>query len=76
MREIVLGINHYKTPDILFASIGSYGWSGEAPNLIYSMLKARHFDTFKSPFRIMFSPSSDDFEKLDEYLNDFLKQLN
>ena len=76
MREIILGINHYKTADILFASIGSYGWSGEAPNLIYSILKARHFNTFKSPFRIMFSPSSVDFEKLDEYLNDFLKQLN
>lgn len=75
MREIVCGINQYKVSDTLFASIGSHGWSGEAPNLIYSMLKARHFNTFKSPFRVMFTPTDSDFSELDKYFNEFLNQL-
>ena len=75
LREIVCGINQYKISDTLFASIGSHGWSGEAPNLIYSILKARHFNTFKSPFRVMFKPSDSDFSELDKYLNEFSNQL-
>lgn len=76
MREIICGINHYKVSDTLFAAFGSYGWSGEAPNLVYSILKARHFNTFKSPFRVMFEPSDDDFSEFNKYLNEFLNQLN
>ena len=76
MREIVCGINQYKVSDTLFASFGSYGWSGEASNLVYAMLKARHFNTFGSPFRVMFEPSDEDFLEFDKYLNEFLNQLN
>lgn len=74
--NIIIGIEHYKASDILFASIGSYGWSGEAPNLINSILKARHFNTFKSAFRVMFTPTNDNFNELEKYLDDFIKLIN
>lgn len=76
ISDIIIGINHYKVSDIMFAAIGSYGWSGEAPNLIHSILKARHFNVYKSPLRIMFSPSNEDFDELDKYLDSFIKSIN
>ena len=76
LGDIVVGIEHYKASDILFASIGSYGWSGEAPNLINSILKARHFNVFKSTFRVMFNPTNNDFDELDKYLEEFIRLLN
>ncbi len=76
ISDILMSINHYKVSDILFAVIGSYGWSGEAPNLIYSILKVRRFNTYKSPFRVMFKPTQKDFEALDKYLAEFIKSIN
>lgn len=76
ISDIITEINHYRVPDIIFCAIGSYGWSGEAPNLIYSILKARHFNTFKSPFRVMFKPTDEDLKELDIYLEEFIKYIN
>ena len=76
MSEILCGINQYRLSDTQFAAFGSYGWSGEATNLVYSMLKARHFNTFKSPFRIMFKPTNEDFVEFSKYLEDFINQLD
>ncbi len=74
--NIIMGIEHYKASDILFAAIGSYGWSGEAPNLINSILKARHFNTYKSPFRVMFTPTNKDLDELENFFDDFIKLIN
>ena len=76
MSEIICGINQYKLSDAQFAAFGSYGWSGEATNLMYSMLKARHFNTFKSPFRVMFKPTNEDFVEFSKYLEEFINQLD
>ena len=73
IRDIISGINHYQIMDTRFSAFGSYGWSGEAPNLVYSMLKARHFSVFKSPFRVMFKPTDDDFKTFYEYISEFLE---
>ncbi len=74
--NILCGLNYQKVSDIIFGAFGSYGWSGEAPNIVYSLLKARHFNTFKAPFRVMFKPTEDDFCKFGEYLNDYIKQFD
>ncbi len=73
IKDIISGINHYKIDNTKFAVFGSYGWSGEAPNLVYSMLKSRHFSVFKSPFRVMFKPTDEDFKTFYEYLSEFLE---
>ena len=73
IRDIISGINHYKIDNTKFAAFGSYGWSGEAPNLVYSMLKSRHFLVSKSPFRIRFKPPDEDFNMFKKYLSEFLE---
>ncbi len=76
MSSVIMGINHYMIKDTIFAVFGSYGWSGEAPNLVYAILKARHFNIYKSAFRVMFRPTSADFDEFDKYLSDFSKSLS
>ena len=75
LAELIININHYKLKNTLFASVGSYGWSGEAPNLIYSILKARHFSTYKSPYRVMFKPDDNDLLELENYISEFIKVI-
>lgn len=74
--NILCGLNYQKVSDIIFGAFGSYGWSGEAPNIVYSLLKARHFNTYKAPFRVMFKPTEEDFCKFGEYLDDYIKQFD
>lgn len=74
--SILCGLNYQKVSDIIFGAFGSYGWSGEAPNIVYSLLKARHFNTFKAPFRVMFKPTENDLCKFGEYLDDYIKQFD
>lgn len=75
LLNVIVGMNHYRTGKIRFAAFGSYGWSGEAPNLIYSYLRARHFQTFGAPYRFLFSPSDSEIESFDKYISDFCEQL-
>ena len=71
LSDIIMSLNHYEMAEKKFAAYGSFGWSGEAPNLIYSYLKARHFDTFKSPYRFMFTPSVRDMCDFEKYVTEF-----
>lgn len=72
---VINSLNHYSMTNKIFYAFGSYGWSGEAPNLIYSILRARHFKTFKSPFRYLFSPTDSEYIEFEESLSEFNKRL-
>lgn len=71
MRKIITSLNHYKTAGRKFGAFGSYGWSGEGANLIYSYLRARHFETFKAPIRFIFSPAENEIEQLTSFTEEF-----
>lgn len=75
MRSVVTSLNHYKMAGKRFAAFGSYGWSGEAANLIYSYLRARHFDTFKAPVRFIFSPKKDETTELLKFTEEFFDSV-
>lgn len=75
ISEVIMAINHFKINDVVFAAFGSYGWSGEGANLIYSILRARHFDTFDKPFRFLFRASGDTIEKFDKYIMAFYEKV-
>ncbi len=75
ISDIIMSMNHFKLSNKIFASFGSYGWSGEAPNMIYSILRARHFETFKSPFRYLFSADSDTLAEFDKYILSFYEKV-
>lgn len=71
LASVINSINHYKMSNKKVAAFGSYGWSGEAANLVYSIMRARHFDTYSSPFRVMFSPTEEDIAQFDEFIRGF-----
>lgn len=71
LLNIITEMNCYTAGKIKFAAFGSYGWSGEAPNLIYSYLRARHFQTVGAPFRFMFRMTDSEKESFDKYILDF-----
>ncbi|MDY3928333.1 MAG: 50S ribosomal protein L11 methyltransferase [Clostridia bacterium] len=75
VANILFKMNHFKIRNKLFASFGSYGWSGEAPKLIYSVLKARHFTTYNQPFKFLFAPDNETYDEFDVYLNGFYEKV-
>jgi len=59
----------------LAGSFGSYGWSGEAPTIIYEMMKALKLNVFEEPAAFKFVPESDKEKSLVEYGKRFAQQL-
>ena len=71
LQNVIMSLNHYEMAGKNFAAFGSYGWSGEAPNLIYSYLRARHFDTYRTPSRFIFAPSAEEAAEFEKYVRGF-----
>jgi len=48
-------------------SFGSFGWSGEAPGIVASVMKSLKFSYFENPLTVKFSPANDKADILREY---------
>jgi len=59
----------------LAGSFGSYGWSGEAPGIIASMLKNLKLSFFEEPAAYKFMPENDKQKTLIEYGERFAREL-
>ncbi len=59
----------------LAAAFGSYGWSGEAVEIIEANLKSLKFCMFENPMAMKFRPDSDQKEQLAEYGRKFAGKL-
>lgn len=59
----------------LAAAFGSYGWSGEAVEIIEANLKALKFCMFETPMAMKFRPDTDQKEQLAEYGRKFAGKL-
>jgi len=59
----------------LAGSFGSYGWSGEAPNLIAEMLRNLRLRFFEEPAAYKFLPESEKEKPLIEYGTRFAREL-
>ena len=75
MSSVIMSLDHFKLKKQIFASFGSYGWSGEATNLVYSYLRARHFETYSAPFRWIFSEDGETLESFDKYIKSFYEKV-
>lgn len=71
LQSIIMSLNHYEMAEKKFAAFGSFGWSGEAPNLIYSYLRARHFDTYKTPARFIFTLCGEEEKEFEKFVCGF-----
>jgi len=58
------------------AAFGSYGWSGEAANVISKMLEGYDMDVLKPNLRIKRQPSSDGIEECKNLGNQIADKIN
>lgn len=54
---------------------GSYGWSGEAPNMIYSRLQDLGFKLNKDIIKTNFLPSENDLKRMREYTQEIVGEI-
>lgn len=54
-------------------AFGSYGWSGEAVKMLTDRMKSLKLKTVEEGFNFAFVPSKDDYMRLDEIIDGFLK---
>ena len=48
-------------------AFGSYGWSGEAPDMLHAQLKLLKFKTPDGPFKVNFTPTQADLDAMAAY---------
>ncbi|MGP8328742.1 MAG: flavodoxin domain-containing protein [Methanosarcinaceae archaeon] len=58
------------------ATFGSYGWSGEAPDVISKMLEDYGMDVIKPSIRIKFQPSSEGIEECNKLGKQIAEKIN
>lgn len=56
-------------------SYGSYGWSGEAPEMLMSRLRSLRMNTVEPPLRINFKPDKENLEEARKYGKRFGKRV-
>jgi NADH oxidase (H2O-forming) len=57
-------------------AFGSYGWSGEAPNMINDRMKALKFRVPLEPLKIKLIPTKDELDKAYEFGKEFAQIVN
>ena len=75
LLSVICSLNHFEMANKWFCCFGSYGWSGEAPNLVYSYLRTRHFHTFKAPMRFIFTPTAEEETEFEKYIIAFYEHI-
>ena len=56
MADVMTYIGGLKPKNVIGASFGSYGWSGEAPRDLHAMLADMGVETVADPLRIIYIP--------------------
>lgn len=60
MVALMAHIKGLKPQNLVGASFGAYGWSGEAPKMMAEELKAMKVDVVGEPLKVAFAPKADD----------------
>lgn len=60
----------------LFGTFGSYGWSGEAPDLVGERLTGLGLKAIDTSFKFKFVPSQEDLERAKEFAQKIIKDLD
>lgn len=66
MSALLTNLRGLKPRNKVGGSFGAYGWSGEAPKMLYDELKAMEVQLVGEPVRALFSPGPDDLAKCRE----------
>ncbi|MBS5049162.1 MAG: flavodoxin domain-containing protein, partial [Desulfovibrionaceae bacterium] len=63
MVALMAHVKGLKPQNLVGASFGAYGWSGEAPKMMAEELKAMKVDVVGEPLNVAFAPKADDLAK-------------
>ena len=73
--DIVTSFDLIKVKNKSFGVFGSYGWSGEGPDLVNNLLKSMRLKTMDEPFTVILNPDSDAIENMKAFTKEFLDNL-
>lgn len=73
--DVISSIDLVNMKNIPCMVFGSYGWSGEGIQYIYSQLEMLKLKVFEKPFGCLFNPSEDNLSELKEYTARFAQTL-
>ena len=74
--NILSSIDAINTKNKYAGAIGSYGWSGEAINMIKDRLTSLNFKFIDDGIRVVFKPTKDDLTKVSNYALDIASKLS
>ena len=76
VQELLLSLNGILHGGKVAGSFGSFGWSGEAADMLMARLKLLRMETVEPPLRITFKPDSPKIALARKYGRKFAKKLN
>ncbi|ERP30833.1 FAD-dependent oxidoreductase [Chitinivibrio alkaliphilus] len=75
VMDLAMGLNGIAHGGKVAAAYGSYGWSGEGPEVLNYRLRTQRMNTLEPPLRVKFKPSQDDTEKAVDFGRRFGKKI-
>ena len=63
IADVLCYLKGLRPKNLIGASFGSFGWSGEAPAQAAEMLKAMNAELAEEPLKLKFASSEEDFQK-------------
>lgn len=76
VQDLLLSLNGILHGGKVAGSFGSFGWSGEAADMLMARLKLLRMETVEPPLRITFKPDSPKIALARKYGQKFAKKLN
>jgi flavorubredoxin/NADPH-dependent 2,4-dienoyl-CoA reductase/sulfur reductase-like enzyme/rubredoxin len=73
--DLAMGLNGIAHGGKVAAAYGSYGWSGEGPDVLNYRLKTQRMNTLEPPFKLKFKPSGNELEKAVDFGRRFGKKI-
>ena len=76
LMTFLAGTNAYKLRGKPFFTFGSYGWSGEGPQIVHNLLKSYGMKPFSKPFTSIFNMSDEKKDELIKHTQEFAEFIS
>lgn len=75
VADMLVYLKGLKPKNKFGAAFGSYGWSGEAPGIIFNELKGMGIETIGEPLKVKYVPDGDGLKKCCELAKEISRRL-
>ena len=76
VTDLILQMNGVLHGGKIAGAFGSYGWSGEAADMLMARLNVLRMKTLEPPFKALFKPSENELDEAYNYGKRFARKLN